>query len=280
MDGGRALPTFLVIGAMKAGTTSLHTYLGRHPNVFVSEPKEPHFFSSNWDRGVDWYEGLFAGGRDALARGEASTSYSKFPAEPDVPERVHKLVPDVRLVYIVREPIARVRSHYLHNVLMEREHRSIDDALLGDPKYLDCSRYAFQIDQYLELFPREQLLVVRTDALQSRMVETVKRVLDFVGVDPSRLPPITEVRENETAHRRQRSPIRRQLGSSRAVTAVSKRLPDSTRESVKRLLDRRVTGQGIVSPELRNELHDRLRPDVARLEQLTGESFADWGFPS
>lgn len=273
------LPTFLVIGAMKAGTTSLHEYLSRHPDVFVPEVKEPHFFAANWDRGIDWYQSLFEPGRDVAARGESSTGYAKYPAEPDVPARLKKLVPDARFVYIVREPIARIRSHYLHNVLTERETRSVEDALLSDPKYVDCSRYAFQIEQYLAEFPREQVLVVRTDALEARLTETVERVLDFIGVDSSRLPALSPVRANETAQRRRRSSLRRQLGARPAVAAVSSRLPAGTRQRVKRLLDRSVTGQGMLTDDVRDELHQRLAPDVAELEKLTGESFASWGFP-
>src|SRR4029079_2322923 len=104
------LPTFIVIGAMKAGTTSLARYLGEHPDVFVCSPKEPQFFieSGTWDRGVAWYRELFAGGRDSIARGEASTDYSKLPRHGGVVDRIAEVAPEARIVYLVRDPIERI----------------------------------------------------------------------------------------------------------------------------------------------------------------------------
>src|SRR5262245_46073038 len=117
------LPTFLVIGAMKGGTTALHTYLGSHPDVFMSDLKEPHFFSSGlgWDKGEEWYCSLFTEAGSATAVGESSTSYSKFPDVRHVPERAISLIPDLRVVYLVRDPIERIRSQYLHHVVMGEE---------------------------------------------------------------------------------------------------------------------------------------------------------------
>ncbi|MDE3085339.1 MAG: sulfotransferase domain-containing protein [Acidobacteriota bacterium] len=109
------LPTFIVIGARKSGTSSLWEYLKGHPGIFVpEEEKEPKFFveERGWGAGLEWYEGLFAGAREDQARGELSTDYTAFPLYTGVPARMKALLPDVRLVYVMRDPIEHLRSAY------------------------------------------------------------------------------------------------------------------------------------------------------------------------
>jgi hypothetical protein len=180
-------PTFVVLGAMKSGTTSLHRYLGSHRDVFVPELKEIEFFSEEdrWRRGVEWYERLFEPGASAKARGEVSTGYTKFPRYPESAARLQAVVPDARLVYLVREPIDRMRSHYVHNVLQGIERRPIDDALTSEANYAHTSSYATQMARYLEHFDREQLLVVFAEQLRVDRASTMATVFRFIGVDDS-----------------------------------------------------------------------------------------------
>jgi hypothetical protein len=101
------LPNLIVIGAMKAGTTSLHAYLSLHPEIFMSANKEPRFFTEewNWHKGLEWYEAQFP--ERVTIRGESTPDYTKLPEIRNVPERIHSLIPDVRLIYLVRDPIDR-----------------------------------------------------------------------------------------------------------------------------------------------------------------------------
>ena len=100
------LPNVLVVGAAKCGTTSLHEYLDRHPEIAMAREKELDFFveQKNWSRGVDWYERQFAA---APVRGESSPSYTAYPRYRGVPERIRRIVPDAKLVYLVRDPVER-----------------------------------------------------------------------------------------------------------------------------------------------------------------------------
>src|SRR5437879_4812348 len=151
---------------MKAGTTSLYHYLRPHPEVFMPKTKELDFFveEMNWSRGWTWYREQFeAAPAHTKARGEASTAYAKAPRFRGVPVRIAATLPDVRLVYVIRNPIERIRSHYQHRVATGAEVRPLEAAVLENPIYVDYSRYAFQIEQFLEHFPREQLLVVRSE---------------------------------------------------------------------------------------------------------------------
>src|SRR3954469_1261824 len=97
---------------MKAGTTTISGTLTAHSDVFMCTPKEPQFFTTRWNRGLSWYESLFASAGDAHARGDGSTSYTDFPRKPEAAGRMAATVPDLKLVYVVRDPIARMRSHY------------------------------------------------------------------------------------------------------------------------------------------------------------------------
>ncbi len=109
------LPDFIVIGAAKSGTTTLHEWLHRQPEVYCSVLKEPRFFSRDWGKGIDWYAGLFAGAATDQLIGEASTNYTDTNFSELAAERMSATIPCARLVYLLRHPVERLRSQYGHN---------------------------------------------------------------------------------------------------------------------------------------------------------------------
>ena len=285
----RRLPTFLLIGAMKAGTTSLYHYLGGHPQVATPQYKAPEFFieEANWHRGIDWYRRQFPPvGADVVAIGEASNSYTKHPRYSGVPERIAARLPDVRLVYVVREPIARIRSHYQTRVAEGSEKAAFADAVFGNPIYLDYSRYAMQLEQYLALFPREQLLVITSEELRRQRSATMRKVFDFIGVDPDVTPAELERDFYLTKDRAARSPV--PLGVRKYL---KHRFPSAWRfkelenNALGRL--RRMAGSGAERPRptapfaipdgVRARLVDELRDDVRRLRGHLDPDFDGWG---
>jgi hypothetical protein len=174
------LPNFAVIGAMKAGTVSLGHYLDEHPNVFLGRGgrfNEPNYFMAeqNWPRGRDWYESLFDGAGGAAAIGECSPSYTWAHVYHGVPERMAEVVPQARLVYVVRDPIARMQSMYMHQVSAGRERRRAEVALLDD-RYLGPSRYGFQLAAFLDHFDRSQVLVPGASGQTRVLYETLARL--------------------------------------------------------------------------------------------------------
>jgi hypothetical protein len=216
----RPLPDFLILGAQKAGTTALYAYLRRHPDLTGPSWKEVSFFDRHWTRGLAWYRGNFpnrARTRGKLV-GEASPSYLFHPLAP---ERVRQVVPDARLVALVRNPVDRALSHYNHEVALGREPLSFGDALdaederlrgevermLADPGYFSREwwshtyqargRYAEQLERWLAVFPSEQLLVVPSDDLAADPAGTHARVLDFLGARPQRLDAYPRVYERQ-----------------------------------------------------------------------------------
>jgi hypothetical protein len=229
----RMLPTFLIIGAQRAGTTSLAAYVGRHPDIEgprAADPslywvKELHFFDENYWRGTDWYRAFFpliARERAArlrnrnLACGEATPYYLFHPA---VPERVAETIPEVRLIALLRNPIERAYSHYQHERRLRLEKLSFEEAIEAEPKrlagleeelhkvrpgrtkegsrvhhhhfhraYVSRSLYAEQLERWLAHFPREQLLVIRSEDFLVRPDETFAQVFSFLGVRPWKIP--------------------------------------------------------------------------------------------
>ncbi len=203
--GARRRPDFLVLGAQKAGTTALYAYLRWHPNVSGPSWKEVSFFDRHFWRGLRWYQGQFPlrSSRNLLAVGEASPSYLFHPLAP---QRVHALLPDAKLIVLVRDPVARAFSHYQHEVALGREPLSFEQALaaeeertrgeidrmLVNPRYFSHAwwdhtytargMYADQLERWFAVFPREQLLVLTNEELADDTAATYARVLDFLGV--------------------------------------------------------------------------------------------------
>lgn len=267
------LPTFLVIGAMKAGTTSLHRYLRAHPDVFMPEHKEIEFFSEEreWARGVDWYRSLFEPGRTALARGEASTGYTKLPRFPAAADRIHAVVPHARLVYMLREPIDRMRSHYVHNVLRGLEDRPIEEALLSGEHYLPVSRYFAQLQRYRDQFADSQILVVASEDLRDRRPETIARILSFIGVDPGRAPDALDEEHHRSDGRMALRPGLRGLARSRALEALREHAPRRVAALGRRIAARPAPQiDADIGPELRQRLADELVADLEQLRSYLG----------
>jgi Sulfotransferase family len=274
------LPNFLVIGAAKSGTTSLYRYLRDHPQVFMAESKELKFFTSKsrWRLGTGWYERQFRGATGAVAMGEASPSYTRYPLYRGVPARIARTIPDVGLVYLVRHPIERMRSQYLHRVLQGRERASLDDAVVADPTYLDTSRYAMQIEQYLEWFAPEQLLVITAEALRHDRLDTLRRVGEFLGIGAG-WPSAELEREYNRS-----DALRPQVLAPRPVVLAARlavRLGLSPRTA--RRLSFRPADAAVIpdqvgfSEPVRQRLEAGLREDVARLRTHLGPDFDGWG---
>ncbi len=269
------LPNFLVIGAAKAGTTSIYHYLRANPQVFMPETKELNFFVGNdeWPKGTSWYERHFDAAGDAVAVGEASPNYSKYPLFPGVPERVAKLLPDVRLVYLVRHPIERFRSGYLDEVRRGRQRNPIETTLDSNPGYLAASKYAMQIEQYLEYFSRDQLLVVTSEDLRRNRAATMRVVHEFLGVDD--VAPATLTDEfNRTEGKRMLRPLARRLRHLPGARAGARLVPGVSRWLGTRPLD---PERAEISPAFERQLRDLLRDDVRRLRSYLGEEFDGWG---
>ena len=162
-----ALPNLIIIGGLKCGTTSIHHYLGLHPEIQMSKPKELNFFVEelNWDLGMDWYRARFD---DRFAvRGESSPHYTNLPRFTGVAERIERHCPDAKLLYMVRDPINRVLSHWVHATGAGYESGEMDEVLSRpDCAYVQRSMYWMQLQPYLERFDRDRIEVITAEELQ------------------------------------------------------------------------------------------------------------------
>ena len=279
------LPTFLVIGAMKAGTTSLYHYLRDHPQVFMPDTKEVNFFNPlrNWRRGVGWYEACF---HDApagtIAVGEASTSYTKYPWIEGVPERIATVLGDVRLIYVVRHPIERMRSQYLHHVVTGQERRTIERAFVEEPMYLHISRYAFQLERYAPTVPEARIMVIDSRALRDDRVATLRRVFGFLGVDPGWVPSTIDREYLTSAGRQMKPKPLRAVRRIPRIRTLSTYVPQPVKNIKRRLTSGLATDEldvqrAVLPEELERDLRRRLAPDVAELRRYLGPDHDGWG---
>jgi hypothetical protein len=270
-----------VIGGLKCGTTSLHHYLSLHPEVEMSRPKELNFFVAelNWELGPDWYASHFDPG--ARVRGETSPHYTNRPRFDGVAERMGSVAPDARIAYMVRDPIDRLLSHYLHNAGGGYEARPLADALADERSaYWQRSRYAYQIEPYLEVFGAERIAIVSREELLLARTETVRRVYEFAGVDPDFFSPEFE-REWETGAAKGSEGFRVmdravRVPGLRALDRNFDRLPERLRWLVERIVHDPDAGAA-AKPELPADLRKRMaaffRPEVERLEAIAGRGF-------
>lgn len=186
----RTLPTFVIIGAEKSGTTALAAALNRHDSIYLPSAKELRFFSAhNWGRGLDWYSNQFLPDPGVTCIGEASPAYSLFPVEPNVVARMHAtLGDDIRLVYLVRDPVERLVSHYLHAISYGwiPSGLAVDRAVEQAPLLVAASMYHTQLQRYLDHFAVDALrVVVVEDVIATGVVPG--NLLEFIGAPPSHL---------------------------------------------------------------------------------------------
>ena len=284
-----ALPTFFIIGAAKAGTTSLHYYLDQHPQIQMSATKEPHFFAGP-ENGIPFpperignleeYEQLFDPAFEV--RGEASPSYTNAPRREHVPERIGELVPEAKFVYLVRDPIERTISHYRHAVASGKERRSLRAALadVGDShSYLAChSLYAHQLELYLRRFPKGRVMVVDQAELLGNREATLRSVFAFLDVDDAFS---SERFEDElwTTSARRVSPPGQATFIASAIAPRARWLPPQARKLARRTYERAFWSKLESDPledDSRRRLEQLYADDVERLRALTGQSFPSW----
>jgi hypothetical protein len=294
------LPTFIVIGAGRSGTTSLHQLLGQHPGIFMCRRKSPNHFAATvaqpeWEtpvaRGMakQWvsdraeYEELFAGAPSEAVVGEVSPVYLQAV---DVARRIHETVPDVRLIAILRDPVERAYSHFVGRrrdgiepepSFARRIQRELDAPLPDDVAfghYLGCGRYHHFLTPYFDRFRRDQLRVHLYDDLLNDPDALLADVFAFLGVDPG-FAVDTSARLNRTGEIRNPFLRRAWTTSVRARTAMRPYLPAAVRRAGGQLfLDD--LEKSPLDADLHRRMLDVLDDDIGRLEQQIDRDLSAW----
>jgi hypothetical protein len=271
MTGAR-LPDFYIIGAMKCATSTLHEQLARRSTLYMSEPKEPNFFSDDaaYARGMTEYEALFSAARADQIVGESSTHYTKLPTHRHVVERIFLHTPQARFVYVMREPIARLLSQYTHEWLRDEVDRPVDRAVVELPRFVAYSSYATQLAPYVEKFGKERILPVFFECLVAHPEEELERVARFVG-DTSEQPFIWHeeiAKQNDSGQRLKNSRLRDALVGNALGAAIKSRLPASLREGLKDFWKMKRKPQ--LSPEVERQVTQLVDRDLRQLSQWLG----------
>jgi hypothetical protein len=192
------LPNFLIIGAAKSGTTTIYDYLSLHPDIYLSRPKEPDFFSldQKFERGIDYYYSLFEQAKPHQICGEASTTYSRLQRYPQTVSRIAQFLPKVKFIFVLRHPVDRAYSFYVHrfkgsltnpelvirrNELMTA--KTFEEAIQQTSEFIDSSFYLYQIEQYLQYYPRKSFLFLFMEDLISSPEMTIKTIFNFLEVN-------------------------------------------------------------------------------------------------
>ena len=266
--GEPRLPDFIVIGAGKSGTTTLHQWLNEQPEVFPTPLKEPRFFSRDWDKGLAWYTGLFAGAGAGQLLGEASTNYTDVEYCEIAADRMAATVPRARLIYLLRHPVDRLRSQYRHNWRRAVERQPLPEAVLrpGNP-YVGRSLYASRLQPYIDRFGREQICVVRFEDLVGPDRPAWSAVLSHLGLGPRPAPGDAH---NVTAEQPQVSPLLRRLADSGLVGRVPGLSPTMKRWGRQALQQASRRPGAATDGEIPDEVLTALWEDVARLEAWLG----------
>ena len=265
------LPTFLIAGAMRSGTTSLNAYLRQHPDVSVSQPKEVHFFDTNFTKGVDWYLQHFPDSDDSVAVGEATPDYMYHP---EAMERLNETLPDSRILILLRDPVDRAYSHYWHNRSRGKEDLPFGAALdaeterirdQGSPdravySYVDRGQYFRQLNSMLSRIARERVLIQTFDELTADPAAVYKRTCRFIGVSDDFIPDLLGDPVNAFVEFR-----------SKTMRNLTKALPKKLRDAVGRLNMREDSTYEPISDEAAERIRELTRSDSQQLEDLLGQ---------
>ncbi|ADE16362.1 sulfotransferase [Nitrosococcus halophilus Nc 4] len=268
------LPAFIIIGTMKGGTSSLYHYLDKHPDIGMSSIKETDFFRTNEDyaKGIEWYKNLFD--KKAKILGEASPNYTKRHLFPGVPERMYAVLPRVKLIYLLRDPIERIVSHYIHSYSHRRERSSFIEAITKpNNNYILTSKYFYQLQVFIERFSSENILLIESEELRKNTDKVINIILEFIGADLCFHSHFFEKHFHQSSEKLRRPSIvlyaSRYIKNAKARKVLTFLLPLLPKK--KGLIE-----PPVISTENRNILIEHLSPDIEKLRAYSGLSFSSW----
>ena len=289
-------PNFLVIGAMKSGSSSLYEFLNQHPDIFMSYPKEPEFFANdkNYSKGFEFYEKFFSGYQGQKRIGEASTSYSNYIGLEKTIKRIHQFNKNMKLIYIIRNPIARAYSAYFWRVrqlyeklkfeqALDLEEKRKNNALLDAFSYKRMGLYFQIISKYLEFFDLENLHVVLLDDLINSQEETCNGVFEFLNIEKFQVTPIEKKQQNPSGYSKNKF-IQKIIGQPNKLRnsvefVMNHTVGEKTKHRIYHsVIDRNI--QEFTYPPMKESTFDYLsdyyKEDIQNLEKFLNRDLSNW----
>ncbi len=229
-------PDFFIIGAMKCGTSTLHDQLAAQDGVFMSTPKEPNFFSDddNYRRGIDWYKNVFAGAPQGAMLGESSTHYSKLPTYPDTIDRLAAYAPEAKFIYVLRHPLDRLVSHFIHAWTQNEIATDIDDALTKHEELIAYGQYERQIAPFIDRFGVDRIQLTAFEWMTASPQSAINRIGDFLGAEHAMTWRDDIAPSNISSQRIRRFPLYDLLVESPLATSIRRTIaPKALRNRIK-----------------------------------------------
>jgi len=272
------LPEFIIVGTMKSGTSTLGFHLNQHKEIYMPD-KEIHFFDGiggykdRWEKGIDWYQEQFDNANKNQKVGEKTPTYCYVK---EVPGRIKEVLPEVKLIWIFRNPVDRAYSNYWHAVRNGGEKESFEYAVKHEAErvkkniwkgYLKRSNYIEQVDRYLSFFEPDNMLFLTFEELKSDLAGTLKKACEFLQVEFQ--PSMCETKEIKNKTYLPRFPAIRyyfaeQFGSRSILSKIERKI-NVKKESYPKM-----------DPDLRNKLLEKFRKSNEKLADVTGLNLDHW----
>ena len=267
-------PDFIIIGAMKCATSTLQTQLSLQPGIFMTTPKEPNFFSDDeiYELGTDWYESLFDNVEESAIKGEASTHYTKLPTYPHTVDRIRNYCsPQTRFIYVMRNPLERLVSHYIHEWSQGNVGQDIDSEVNRNSEFIDYSKYYMQLQPYIDTFGPDNILPVFYERLIKWPQPELERVTSFLGYTSKSSWKDSESKKNVSSERIRKFPGYDFLIKNPIMTTIRRNIiPTSIRKSVKSHLSMDTRPQ--LSSGTRQRVIAEIDADLEKLSSYLGMS--------
>ena len=274
------IPNLVVIGAMKASTTTFYELITRHPDIWFSTEKEPHYFTSpnygnpdSWQRYLDLFKSAPV---SAKFVGEASTGYSKQPHFGNTPQRLYDDLDNPKLIYLVRDPVERTVSNYQHAYLTSHyaPGTTLGKAIEQDPILIDASCYDRQIEAYLEVFTTEQLLIIPTHQLHADASATMRRVEEFLDL-PAYDGWNTPLQQSNSKQSLKGSLTAQSILPRQIIYALRSIIPSGVRGKLKQMVSKPIEVPPITESD-RQLAFDRIKDDLNCLRARLGATIDSW----
>ena len=277
---GRKQPVadFMIVGAQKCGTTTLAAQLAAHPGVCFCKEKEPGFFNSHmdWEDNLEKYHKLYTP-TDSQICGEASTMYTFFPEVLDVHERLYCYNPNLKLIYIMRDPVERAISLYAHNVVRNIEKNTPEKAIFDDPVYINRSRYGMQIRPYVDLFGRENVLLLIFEEYIIDQAQTLAQVANFLSISVEGFTQQEDLHKHKTVGvPYPKYEFVRQITKTNLFQSLRIYVPENIRYFLRSYVKNTLDIKPEFSPALRKAMRRLLDDDINTIEALLGRPIPAW----
>ncbi len=286
MSQAGRLPDFIIIGAMRAGTTTLWTYLNEHPDIYMAKKKEIGYFSDPKYQNLDlsWYTDLFSEARDNQLCAEASTVYSRWPNYGNVAERIYNKCPNIKLIYVLRNPIERAHSHYAYGIQEGKGPATFDLAIQNSNFYLDPGFYFEQIKQYLNYFSQDQIHCILHEDLVNDTNQTLIKTQEYLGLRITQLAKQSDYKVNSRGDRLLKKKLDTKLKNIPGASYIRKHLPTSFKKDIFNAVKNSSFGNNTlkeykpqeISEKTRNHLKDLFEKPNKELEIFLGRDLSHW----